>query len=113
MTEAKALSHLKQELKNKLESQLGEWKKPFLTPLERDDCKNEIDLVARLIEFRTEASLHQKSTTQLREIQSALRRMENGNFGKCIRCTSQIPIKRLFAIPTAAFCIQCQSQNRS
>lgn len=109
MAESKTLSPTqKQELKNKLETQLKEWRKPPLSPLERDDCMSENDMVARLTEFRTEASLYQKSTKQLNEIQSALRRFENGSYGMCAECEEEIPVKRLFAIPTAIFCIRCQ-----
>ena len=44
----------------------------------------------------------------LRDILGALRRIEQGSFGTCLRCEEEISLKRLAAVPWAPFCIQCQ-----
>ena len=44
----------------------------------------------------------------LRNVRSALRRIEEGSFGVCLHCEEDISPKRLVAVPWAAFCIQCQ-----
>lgn len=41
-------------------------------------------------------------------MRSALRRIEDGSFGKCLHCEEEISPKRLAAVPWASFCIQCQ-----
>jgi len=46
----------------------------------------------------------------LRNVRSALRRLEDGSFGTCLHCEEEISPKRLAAVPWAAFCIQCQEQ---
>jgi DnaK suppressor protein len=46
----------------------------------------------------------------LRNVRSALRRIEEGTFGVCLHCEEDISPKRLAAVPWAAFCIQCQEQ---
>jgi DnaK suppressor protein len=46
----------------------------------------------------------------LRNVRSALRRLEEGSFGVCLHCEEDISPKRLAAVPWAAFCIQCQEQ---
>jgi RNA polymerase-binding transcription factor DksA len=38
----------------------------------------------------------------------ALDRIEDGTFGKCVRCGRQIAEERLEAIPYATRCIDCQ-----
>lgn len=43
-----------------------------------------------------------------REISDALRRIEEGVYGKCERCGQDIPIERLEAIPTARLCVNCK-----
>lgn len=47
---------------------------------------------------------------RLASIQSALERLERGEFGICEACEEQIPLKRLQAIPWAALCVPCQEQ---
>jgi DnaK suppressor protein len=52
----------------------------------------------------------------LKEIRAALKRMDEGTFGICLRCEEDIPEKRLKAVPWAAYCISCQEtidQQRS
>ena len=44
----------------------------------------------------------------LRNVQSALRRMEDGSYGTCLHCEEDISPKRLEAVPWAAYCIRCQ-----
>jgi RNA polymerase-binding transcription factor DksA len=38
----------------------------------------------------------------------ALRRMAEGSYGTCERCTAAIPLERLEALPHARFCAPCQ-----
>jgi len=45
------------------------------------------------------------------EIDEALKRIEDGKFGKCISCEKKIPQKRLNAVPYAKYCIQCKSKE--
>jgi DnaK suppressor protein len=44
----------------------------------------------------------------LREVNAALRRIDDGIFGACLGCDESIGVKRLAAIPWAACCIRCQ-----
>jgi len=45
---------------------------------------------------------------QLRNARAALRRIEEGCFGKCQGCDQDIHPKRLAAVPWAPLCIRCQ-----
>jgi DnaK suppressor protein len=47
----------------------------------------------------------------LDQIDGALKRIENGSFGRCEACGGPIPRSRLQAIPYAALCVQCASQK--
>ena len=44
----------------------------------------------------------------LRDVTSALQRIEDGSFGSCERCGEAIAEKRLEALPFARYCIKCQ-----
>jgi DnaK suppressor protein len=37
-----------------------------------------------------------------------LTRIEEGTYGTCLRCDSEISLKRLKAVPWAAYCLACQ-----
>ncbi len=49
----------------------------------------------------------QRRHVLLQRIDSALKRIENGEFGGCLRCGEPIPIKRLEFDPTAPLCVEC------
>jgi DnaK suppressor protein len=43
-----------------------------------------------------------------RSVAAALRRIQNGTFGTCAHCNSEIVRRRLEAVPWTALCIRCQ-----
>lgn len=47
---------------------------------------------------------------QLRRIQQALARVEDGTYGNCQRCEQVIGAKRLEALPWTPYCISCQEE---
>jgi DnaK suppressor protein len=51
-----------------------------------------------------------RESNLLRNVRSALRRIEDESFGVCLHCEEDISLKRLNAVPWAPFCIQCQEQ---
>jgi DnaK suppressor protein len=49
-----------------------------------------------------------RESNMLRNVRAALHRIDEGTFGVCAHCEEDISIKRLNAVPWAAYCIQCQ-----
>ena len=49
----------------------------------------------------------------LREVDEALRRIENGTFGECERCGDDISEPRLKANPSTTLCIGCKAELES
>ncbi len=47
----------------------------------------------------------------LRLVEDALARFDNGTYGLCVDCGSEIDAARLTAIPYAALCLKCQSKR--
>jgi len=47
----------------------------------------------------------------LDQIEVAIQRIEDGNYGRCEECGGKIPESRLAAIPYAAQCVRCASQR--
>ena len=54
------------------------------------------------------ASVEQKV---IYEIDEALKRMEDGEYGLCLNCNSQISKNRLKALPYVKFCVACQNDE--
>lgn len=50
-----------------------------------------------------------KSGRLVYHIDEALRRIEDGSYGKCHICKKQISASRLKAVPHARYCIECKS----
>jgi RNA polymerase-binding protein DksA len=53
-------------------------------------------------------TLEENSGHVLAEIDSALKRIEEGTYGVCTNCGKEIPVDRLEALPWATLCIDCQ-----
>jgi DnaK suppressor protein len=101
--------------KARLEQQLAELKErqkriaqDLAEPLNRD-------LSEQAVEMEDDESLQGQAALIGREIASvsrALLRIEQGNYGECVRCGDQIGAQRLEARPEAALCFACASRER-
>lgn len=60
---------------------------------------------------RVLAGLDDRSLRGIAEIHGALQRIIDGNYGKCLDCGRAIPLARLRAVPSAAFCLECARQE--
>jgi len=56
-------------------------------------------------------TLEENSEHVLGEIDSALKRIEEGSYGLCSSCGKAIPEERLEALPWATLCIDCQRER--
>jgi RNA polymerase-binding protein DksA len=54
-------------------------------------------------------ALDDDARAELRQIQRALQRIEDGTYGSCARCGEDINPDRLAALPEATECIRCAS----
>ncbi|WP_419901464.1 TraR/DksA family transcriptional regulator [Kiloniella sp.] len=48
---------------------------------------------------------------ELEKIETTLTRLQNGNFGYCLKCDEEIQIKRLELDPTVTLCVECASDK--
>lgn len=44
---------------------------------------------------------------ELQRIEQAFKRLEDGDFGYCVECDAEIPLKRLELDPAATHCVAC------
>ena len=68
------------------------------------------DVAVDFDEMQKEQSLLVNEQALLTEVQDALKRIENGTYGKCVICGNPIPEKRLEAIPWAAYDVQHEQE---
>jgi len=54
--------------------------------------------------------LNDSERHRLEDINKALQKIEQGNFGFCEKCGEKIDKKRLEVVPYARFCINCKAQ---
>ena len=80
--------------------------------LERDagdlTFSNEIDLASSLEGREMLFQLTSRDRNELRLIEDALFRINEGTFGACESCEEQISLKRLQIMPLTPLCISCQ-----
>lgn len=81
---------------------------------ERDDLKLEIiDSYEHATQERNRELnliLLDREREKLNDINDALTRIEEGDYGICEECGEEIPLKRLNAMPFAKLCIACKSE---
>lgn len=56
-------------------------------------------------------ALHSGAQAVLAEIEAALRRIEQGSYGRCERCDDAISLDRLDVLPMAALCGSCRRRQ--
>ena len=53
------------------------------------------------------------SLAEVRQIQGALRRIADGNYGACASCGRPIGAPRLAAVPTTTACVACANRSQA
>ena len=107
------LTQMKRRLETKrseLEKHIAAQTEAHPTPvdaIEASDGPQDFEEIAvDFLEMQNEQSLLVNEQALLTEVEDALKRIENGFYGKCVDCGKTIPEKRLEALPWAARCIE-------
>jgi RNA polymerase-binding transcription factor DksA len=58
-------------------------------------------------------SLGEAGLVELKAIEAALVRIDNGTYGLCAKCGRPISRERLDAVPHAALCMECIAENKA
>src|SRR5690349_19767713 len=73
-----------------------------------DRSSDEFDQVRDAIEREVIIRRLEVDSVRAREIQTALQRIQDGTYGACLQCGSDISFKRLRAVPWTPYCLFCQ-----
>ncbi|GAB7081974.1 TraR/DksA family transcriptional regulator [Megalodesulfovibrio paquesii] len=104
-------SHL-QEIRSWLDAQLARLESERYD-LEVESCADENEFASQVAEAHIKVAVRERVSQQVREIQTALRRLDSTDFGCCEECGCEIGVARLKARPTATLCVDCQTERES
>ncbi|MCK4904978.1 TraR/DksA C4-type zinc finger protein [bacterium] len=69
------------------------------------------DLASDSAEENTSLDLLSSEEKHLKQIQNAINRIEKKTYGKCSKCSKDIGMKRLKAVPYAELCLKCKENE--
>lgn len=96
---AKALKVRLSELRNHLRKVERELHKPL--PADSEEQVTELENQEAL------EVIQKTETTEIHQIEAALKRVAEGTYGTCAKCGELIDPRRIKALPTAITCISC------
>jgi DnaK suppressor protein len=79
--------------------------------LDPDDFPDEIDTASSEINLQFTGRLREREQGLLAKIDTALQKIDDGEFGECVTCGEDIGVKRLRARPVAELCIDCKAEQ--
>jgi len=68
------------------------------------------DMGNELFERGKDVALRDQARLQLRQVEEALQRVEDGTYGRCQRCGQAIDEERLEAVPETPYCLTCRRE---
>ena len=109
--DAEKLEHFRTLLLNQLRQETEQVRTDQAAALELydDGVKDSVDLSVSDLNKEIALRLGERSSKVVADIDQALLRMKEGNYGICTRCGEPINERRLEAVPTARYDAQCQA----
>ena len=96
-----------QRFAKKDEKLKGDWNTKFPKFNESSGGNTLEDAADEVEEYITKLPIEHSLETRLKDIDSALERIEKGKYGKCEKCGKAIPKERLEVYSEARFCLKC------
>ncbi|GGM95606.1 RNA polymerase-binding transcription factor DksA [Thermopolyspora flexuosa] len=98
-------------VRRRLESMLSDLDRSIRTLLDdRPDEHSAADAGAQLTATDRVQAMIDNATRQRSAVLSALKRLDEGTYGRCVDCGGLVPEGRLEARPEAERCVPCQSK---
>jgi DnaK suppressor protein len=86
-------------------AEIAELQRDRLTDSAGDD---QADTGTKTLEREQEISLANNLLERINQVERAIDRLGEGNYGWCERCGNAIPVERLAAFPSATLCVSCK-----
>ena len=104
LDERKRVEHALASLRDQHPGSLGEEVEEVAATNDNHPAETATATLGREIDY----TLGENSGQVLADIDSALKRIDEGTYGTCVSCGQEIPVQRLEAYPTASLCIDCK-----
>jgi RNA polymerase-binding protein DksA len=99
------------EMEQEYQDSLDAGKKDFES-LNREDAVRDSAARGEILDQVDRAGLLEtQDRERLRRIESALHKIDAGNYGKCETCGAPIKEERLEAVPETPFCLYCEKRR--
>jgi RNA polymerase-binding transcription factor len=103
-----ALTERRDELQAEYEQSLTD-----INELQRDRLADsagddQADAGTKTFEREQEITLANNLLERITQVERAIERLGQGNYGWCERCGNAIPVERLAAFPSATLCVTCK-----
>ena len=77
----------------------------------RDQASGDVvDFALDSAQDELNSQLAEVESRELKQIETAIKKMADGSYGICEMCEKNIPLARLNALPYASLCISCQTK---
>ena len=86
-------------------AEITELQRERLTDSAGDD---QADTGTKTFEREQEISLANNLLERITQVERAIERVGEGNYGWCEKCGNAIPVERLAAFPSATLCVHCK-----
>ncbi len=96
---------IKSEIK-KTRQKIEEYKE-VTTPIAPDDAIGRISRMDAINNKSINDAALRKAETKLKNLEYALSRVGDSDFGICAKCKTEIPIQRMILVPQSRFCVNC------
>ena len=63
--------------------------------------------------YESRVSMEHQLELELQKVQRAIKRIEQGKYGICLKCGRKISLERLKVYPEAEYCMKCRSEEKS
>ncbi len=74
-----------------------------------DNCPDDTDFASQLTQLGVNMAVQRRKIARLHELENALKRLGETDYGVCEECGEGIGVARLKANPSARLCVLCQS----
>lgn len=75
-----------------------------------ENCADEADFASQLTQLGVNVAIHRRRMARMHELETALKRLAETDYGLCEECGETIGVRRLKANPSARLCVTCQSE---
>jgi DnaK suppressor protein len=103
-----ALVERRDELQSEYDTSLTEITEMQRERLSDSGGDDEADTGTKTFEREQEITLANNLLERITQVERAIDRLGEGNYGWCERCGNAIPVERLAAFPSATRCVTCK-----